>query len=182
MNELTIGGLAARIAGLERANWRAKKTLFALAALLLATATLAAKAQLGTSKATMFELDDESGHPLAVLGPGNRGPSLMFLDSAGKPMLQVGAAPDNCLQAWPGQIMPLADQQRCAPGLFVFDQNGIPSRISNSDRVGTSSARIRVRKSAAEVASVEELHGDHTMVPLLPQARDRASRSFLKGE
>jgi hypothetical protein len=116
MNELTIGGLMARMDGLERANRRAKKTLLALAALLLATATLAAKAQLGTSKATMFELDDESGHPLAVLGPGNRGPSLMFLDSAGKPMLQVGAAPDNCcrrglakLCRWPSNNVVLPD-------------------------------------------------------------------------
>ena len=55
MNELTVGRLAARIDGLERANRRAKRTLCALAVMLLATATLAAKAQLGTSRATMFE-------------------------------------------------------------------------------------------------------------------------------
>ena len=78
----------------------------------------------------MFELDDESGHPLAVLGKGTQGPSLMFLDSAGRPMLQVGAAPDTCSQASGGQFMPLANLQRCAPGLFAYDQNLIPSRIS----------------------------------------------------
>jgi hypothetical protein len=129
LNELTVGRLAARIDGLERANRRAKRTLCALAVMLLATATLAAKAQLGTSRATMFELDDESGHPMAVLGQGTRGPSLMFLDSAGKPMLQVGAAPDNCLWSRGGQMVPL-DEQRCVAGLFAYDQNGIPSRIS----------------------------------------------------
>ena len=129
MNELIAGGIATRIDGLERAYRRARRTLFALAVMLLATATLAAKAQLGSSRATMFELDDESGHPMAVLGKGTHGPSLMFLDSAGKPMLQVGAAPDNCLQSRGGQMMPL-DQQRCAAGLFAYDQNGIPSRIS----------------------------------------------------
>jgi hypothetical protein len=128
MDETTISGLAARIDGLEGANRRAKRMLCALAALLLATATLAAKAQLGTYKATMFELDDESGHPLAVLGQGSKGPSLMFLDSAGKPMLQVGAAPDNCLQS--GNLLVPIGQQRCAAGLFAFDQNGIPSRVS----------------------------------------------------
>jgi class 3 adenylate cyclase len=120
--------LVARISRLERANWRAKRTVCALAALLLATATLAAKAEPGTYKATMFELDDVSGHPLAVLGQGSKGPSLMFLDSAGKPMLQVGAAPDNCLQS--GNFLVPIGQQRCAPGLFAFDQNGIPSRVS----------------------------------------------------
>jgi hypothetical protein len=128
MNEPTIGELAARIDGLERANRGAKKTALVLATLLLATVTLAAKAQVGTYQATMFELDDESGHPLAVLGQGNKGPSLMFLDSAGKPTLQVGAAPDNCLQSG-NHLVPI-DQQRCAPGLFAFDQNGIPSRVS----------------------------------------------------
>ena len=129
MNELTAGGFAARIDGLERAYRRARRTLFGLAVVLLGTATLGAKAQLGTSKATMFELDDESGHPIAVLGQGTQGPSLMFLNSAGRPMLQVGAGPDNCLQSRRGQMVPL-DQQLCAPGLFAYDQNGIPSRIS----------------------------------------------------
>jgi hypothetical protein len=128
MDETTMSELVARMDGLERANQRAKRMLCALAALLLATASLAAKAQLGTYKATMFELDDESGHPLAVLGQGSHGPSLMFLDSAGGPMLQVGAAPDNCLQT--GSLLLPIGQQRCAPGLFAFDQNGIPSRVS----------------------------------------------------
>jgi hypothetical protein len=130
MYEATISGLAARIDGLEGANRRAKRILCALAALLLATATLAAKAQLGTSRATIFELDDESGHPLAVLGKGNQGPSLMFLDSAGRPMLQVGAAPDTCLQASRGKSAPLVNLQPCAPGLFAYDENWIPTRIS----------------------------------------------------
>jgi hypothetical protein len=128
MDETTMSGLMARMDGVERANRRAKRILCALTALLLATATLAAKAQLGTYEATKFELDDESGHPLAVLGQGSEGPRLMFLDSAGKPMLQVGAAPDNCLQS--GNFLVPIGQQRCAPGLFAFDQNGIPSRVS----------------------------------------------------
>jgi hypothetical protein len=128
MDETTMSGLVERMDGLERANRRAKRMLSALAALLLATATLAAKAQLGSSRATMFELDDESGHPLAVLGKGTQGPSLMFLDSAGRPILQVGAAPDNCLQS--GNLLVPIGQQRCAPGLFAFDQNEIPSRVS----------------------------------------------------
>jgi hypothetical protein len=137
MDETRMSGLMARMEGLERANRRAKRMLCALAALLLATATLAAKAQPGTSRATMFELDDESGHPLAVLGQGSKGPSLTFLDSTGKPMLQVGAAPDNCLEASRGQIMPLAAQQQpCAPGLFSYDQNGIPFRISSAAPFG----------------------------------------------
>jgi len=67
---------------------------------------------------------------MAVLGKGTQGPSLMFLDSAGRPMLQVGAAPDNCLQASGGQIAPLPSRQPCAPGLFAYDQNWIPTRIS----------------------------------------------------
>jgi hypothetical protein len=128
MDETTMSELVARMDGLERANRRAKRMLCALAALLLATATLAAKAELGTSRATMFELADESGHPLAVLGKGTQGPSLMFLDSAGRPLLQVGAAPDNCFQSG-NHLVPI-DQQRCAAGLFAFDPNGIPSRVS----------------------------------------------------
>jgi hypothetical protein len=63
-------------------------------------------------------------------------------------MLQVGAAPDNCLEAWRGQIMPLANQQRCAPGLFAFDQNGIPFRISST--VAFVTTRVGLRSVATK--------------------------------
>jgi len=130
LNESTVRSFAASIERLERANRREKKAIVALLGLLVATLTLAAESQFGTSKATMFELVDGSGHSLAVLRNGAQGPSLVFLDSAERPMLQVGAAPGNCTQTW-GRLMPLhTNKQSCEPGLFAFDENGVPSRIS----------------------------------------------------